>query len=139
MSFEAAGSVNKQILLGNISSEIKSTKIPNTNTTVATFSLVTNRKWTDSNDVKHEEANFHNIVARWPQAENIVKFNKKGSKLYIEGYSKTRDWVSKTDNIKRYTTEVIVEHVVFLNNKSDTVRTDVVEIEDIPNEILNNE
>ena len=117
-TFSSAGSINKQILLGNISSDIKSTKIPNSDTTVATFSLVTNRKWCDSKGNDMEEAIFHNVVARGSIADNIVKYNHKWSKLYIEGYSRTRDWVK--DWIKKYKTELIAEVVVFLNNKNNS-------------------
>ena len=82
-----------------------------------------------------EEAIFHNVVARGSIADNIVKYNHKWSKLYIEGYSRTRDWVK--DWIKKYKTELIAEVVVFLNNKnnSNDSKVDEVTIDEMPAEL----
>lgn len=99
--------LNKVFLLGRLTAD------PQLRTTtggqnVASFSVATNRVWTDKAGQKQEAAEFHNIVVWGRQAEIASKFLNKGGLVLIEGRIQTRDWEDKQGQ-KRKTTEVIAE------------------------------
>lgn len=75
---------------------------------VATFSIATNRSWTDKSGVKKEDVQFHNIVMWGRQADIAQRFLMKGGVVFVEGRLQTRKWDDKTGQ-KRQTTEVIAE------------------------------
>jgi single-strand DNA-binding protein len=103
-------SVNKVILIGNMGAD------PEMNTTgsgvaVCNISLAT------SSFVKDEEKTEWHRVTLWDKtAENVAKYMKKGSKLYVEGRLQTRSYEDKEGNT-RYQTEVVAERVAFLDSK----------------------
>lgn len=84
----------------------------NSGTSVSSFGVATNRYWTDNNNQKQEETEFHNVVAWGKQAEIINQFLKQGSLICVEGRLQTRTWEDKNGN-KRRTTEVIAEQIQF--------------------------
>lgn len=79
---------------------------------VTSFSVATNRVWTDKNGAKQENTDFHNIVVFGKQAENVGKYLKKGSSVLVEGRMQTRSW-DAADGSKKYRTEVIADRVQF--------------------------
>ena len=79
---------------------------------VCSFSLATNRKWTDKTGAKQEESEFHNCVAWNKLAELIAQYMTKGCELLVEGRLQTRSWDDKTGS-KRYATEIVVENMQF--------------------------
>ena len=101
--------LNKVIIAGRLTAdpELRTTA---SGTHVASFSLATNRNWTDKDGQKKEETEFHNIVAWGRQADVVNQFSKKGGLLLIEGRLQTRSWEAK-DGQKRRTTEIIAERV----------------------------
>lgn len=84
---------------------------------VTSFSLATNRVFTDANGQKQERAEFHNIVAWGKLAEICSQYLAKGRRAYIEGRLQTRDWMGQ-DQTKRYTTEVIADNMIILDAPS---------------------
>lgn len=103
-------SVNKVILIGNMGQdpELKETS---GGTAVCNISLAT------SSFVKDEEKTEWHRVTLWDKtAENVAKYMKKGSKLYVEGRLQTRQWEDDDGNT-RYATEVVAERVAFLDSK----------------------
>ena len=109
--------VNKVILLGNITKDIELTYTP-TGKAVASFSIATNSTWKDKEGNQQKNAEFHRLVAWQKTAENAATYLKKGSPVYIEGRLQTRSWDDK-DGIKRYTTEIVVENLVFVGSKGN--------------------
>lgn len=87
--------------------EVKTTP---TGTQVATFSVATNRYWTDKVGAKKEEVEFHNVVLWGRQASVAGQFLAKGSIAYIEGRLQTRSWQAK-DGTTRRVTEIIGENI----------------------------
>ena len=77
---------------------------------VISFSVATNRVWTDKNGGRREETEFHNVVAWGRQAEVVSQFLKKGGLILVEGRLQTRSWEGK-DGQTRRTTEVVAERV----------------------------
>jgi single-strand DNA-binding protein len=83
------GSVNKVILVGNLTRdpEMKHTegKKP-----VCIVGLATNHNWTDEKGQKHEEPEYHRVVAFDKLAETCHQYLTKGRKVYLEGRLQTR-------------------------------------------------
>jgi single-strand DNA-binding protein len=89
------GSVNKVILVGNLTHnpEMKQRegKKP-----VYIIGLATNRNWLDQNGEKHEDTEYHRIVAWDKLAETCHQFLRKGRKVYLEGRLQTRPTPGRT-------------------------------------------
>lgn len=99
-------SVSKTILIGNVGNdpELKSFS---DGTAVCNLSLATNEKWRDKNSgEQRERVEWHRIVIVGKLAEIAAQYLAKGSKVYIEGQNRTREW--EKDGVKRYTTEIHV-------------------------------
>lgn len=109
-----ARGVNKVILLGNLGKD-PDVRVTPTGTSVATFSLAVNRNVKEGDGWK-EQTEWVRCVAWERQAETIGQYVKKGNQLYIEGRLQTREWTDK-DNVKRYTTEVIVQDFTLIGSK----------------------
>lgn len=103
--------LNKVFLIGRVASDIVLKATPS-NQAVTTFSLATNRVWTDKTGAKKEEAEFHSVVVWGRQAEIVSQFLSKGSLAMIEGRLRTRSWKDQNNQNHRVT-EVIAERVQF--------------------------
>lgn len=101
--------VNKVILVGNITRDPELKALPS-GTQVAAFSIATNEVYIKDGE-KKESTEFHNVIAWGKTAENIAKYMKKGSQIYVEGKLQTRSW--DKDGEKRYRTEVVALNVQF--------------------------
>ncbi|MBO4723562.1 MAG: single-stranded DNA-binding protein [Muribaculaceae bacterium] len=102
-------SVNKVILLGNVGRD-PDVRYPSQGQTVASFPLATSdRGFTTSSGTQvPERTEWHNIVMWGRNAEVAEKYIKKGTRLYVEGRLRTRNWEDK-NKIKRYVTEIYVD------------------------------
>lgn len=102
-------SVNKVILLGNVGRD-PDVRYPAQGQTVASFPLATSdRAYTTSSGTQvPERTEWHNLVMWGRNAEVAEKYIRKGTRLYVEGRLRTRNYEDK-NKIKRYVTEIIVE------------------------------
>ena len=114
--------INKVQILGNITRDPELKALPS-GVSVTSFSVATNRVWKDKDGQKKEEAEFHNITLFGNTAENVSRYMKKGSQIYIEGRLQTRSWEDKETGKKIYRTEIIGENVQFGNNKDTDSRS----------------
>ena len=105
--------LNKVQLIGNITQDIELKQTPS-GQNVCSFSLATNRNWTDGSGVKQEVAEFHSIVLWGKLAEIAGQYLHKGKKVYIEGRLQTRNWEAQ-DGTKRYKTEIVGENMIMLD------------------------
>ncbi len=108
--------VNKVILIGNVGQDPE-VRYLEQNVPVANFSLATTERYTAKDGSKVENTEWHRLVAWRGLATVIEKYIKKGSKLYIEGRLRTREWDDKDGN-KRYTTEIYVDNLEMLDSRS---------------------
>src|SRR3989344_7166917 len=103
--------LNKVFLIGRLTADPVLRSTPS-GQSVGSFSVATNRTWTDKSGAKQESAEFHNIVVWGRQAELASQYLKKGAMALIEGRLQTRSWQNKEgQNVK--TTEVIAERIQF--------------------------
>lgn len=101
--------LNKVFVAGRLTADPELRTTPG-GTHVISFSVATNRVWTDKNGGRKEETEFHNIVAWGRQAEIVSQFLRKGGLILIEGRLQTRSWEGK-DGQTRRTTEIIAERI----------------------------
>ena len=101
--------LNKVLILGRLTADPQLRTTPSGDQ-VATFSVATNRNWTDRSGGKKESTEFHNVVVWGRQAEIANQFLKKGGLVLIEGRLQTRSWEGK-DGQMRKTTEIIGERI----------------------------
>lgn len=99
-------SVSKTILIGNVGQDPE-VRYFQDGTAVCNISLATSERWKDKQTGERKEhTEWHRVSIRGKLAEIAGQYLRKGSKVYIEGQNKTREW--EKDGIKRYTTEVVV-------------------------------
>lgn len=110
--------INKVILIGNVGAdpEVRQTS---GGTSVCELSLATSESYKDKDGNRATKTEWHRVIVWGTTADNVGRFVKKGSKLYVEGKLQTRSWDDKEGN-KRYTTEIIASQVTFLDSKSSS-------------------
>ncbi len=101
--------LNKIFILGNITRDPEVRALPS-GQSVTSFSVATNRFYTDSSGQKKQEAEFHNVVCFGKLADISSRYLNKGSMLLVEGRIKTRTW-QDTAGVKHYKTEIIAENI----------------------------
>ncbi len=107
--------MNKIILVGRLtkSPEVRYTQ---SGKVVCSLTLAVDRPFLNKEGLK--DADFIPIVV-WGKAAELVNSScQKGHRLLIEGRIQVRTYDDK-DNIKRWITEVISEHIEFIERKSD--------------------
>lgn len=117
-----ANSLNKATLIGNLTRDVELKETKN-GQSVCSFAVATNRSWKSSEGEKQEDVQFHNIVAWGKLAEICGQYLSKGKKVYVEGRLQTRDWEGEDGN-KRYTTEIVIDNMIMLSPKGETVVQD---------------
>lgn len=105
--------LNKAMIIGRLARNPELRTTPN-GQSVTSFSIATNRVFTDAQGQKQERAEFHNIVAWGKLAEICNQFLTKGKRTYIEGRLQTREWEGKDGN-RRFTTEIVAENMIMLD------------------------
>ncbi|MBT4162207.1 MAG: single-stranded DNA-binding protein [Gammaproteobacteria bacterium] len=112
-----ARGVNKVILVGNLGRDPETRYMPSGGA-VTNVSVATSKQWRDrdSGDNK-ERTEWHRIVFFNRLAEIAGEYLKKGSKVYIEGELRTRDW--EKDGQKHYTTEIVANEMQMLDSRGD--------------------
>lgn len=110
-----ARSLNRVQLIGNLTRDPELRYTPS-GTAVCSFSIATNRSWTTDTGEKHEETDYHRIVAWNKLGELCSQFLVKGRKVYVEGRLSTRTWTGQ-DNQQRTTTEIVIDDMILLDNR----------------------
>ena len=119
--------MNKVILIGRLTKdpELKKT---NSGLSYVQFNLAVNRNYTNKSGEK--QADFINCVTWRTQADNLVKYIKKGGLIGIEGEIQTRTYDDK-NGIKKYITEVLCNSIEFLESKSQQSKSNYDPFEEI--------
>ena len=114
-------SVNKVFLVGRLTRDPELHYTENKKP-VCSFGLATNRSWQayDAQE-KHEETEFHRIVAWDKLAETCHQYLRKGRKVHVEGRLHTRIYTDKED-VKREVTEIVLEELLMLDKMPEDVK-----------------
>src|ERR1700740_477586 len=104
-----AGSINKVILIANLGKHPEVRRL-NSGDPVVNFTLATNETWRDKNTGERKDrTEWHNVVIFNENLGKIAEqYLKKGSKVYLEGQLKTREFTD-TDGNQRKTPEVVLQ------------------------------
>lgn len=106
--------INKSILVGRVTKDLE-LKHTQSNIAFVNFTIAVNRSFSNQNGEK--EADFIRCIAWRMTAENLVKFNGKGSLIGVEGriQTSTKEINGKTE----FFTEIVAENVQFLESKNN--------------------
>jgi len=97
--------VNEVTLLGHLGQDLE-LRQTNSGKAVTTLRIAVNGS-------KNKEAEWFSITVWESQAENCVKYLKKGQKVFIRGYLRNKKWVDKDGN-ERKDIEINASNVQFL-------------------------
>jgi len=107
--------VNKVILVGTLGRDPETKTFPNGGS-LTQFSIATSDVWTDKNTgERKEQTEWHRIVLHNRLGEIAQQYLRKGSKVYIEGSLRTRQWTDQSGQ-ERYTTEIRGEQMQMLDS-----------------------
>ncbi len=105
--------LNRAQLIGNLTQDPELRQTPS-GQNVVSFSIATNRTWTDNTGQKQSQAEFHNCVAWGKLAEIISQYCQKGKKVFLEGRLQTRNWEDQSGT-KHYRTEIVADNMIMLD------------------------
>ena len=110
-----ARGINKVILVGNLGQDPETRYMPSGGA-VTNLSIATSESWKDKQSGEQKErTEWHRVVFFNRLAEIAGEYLKKGSKVYVEGSLRTREW--EKDGVKRYTTEIVASEMQMLDSR----------------------
>lgn len=113
----ASRGVNKVILVGNLGADPETRYLQDGNA-VTNIRLATSVTWKDRDSgQQNERTEWHRVVFFRRLAEIAGEYLKKGSKVYIEGELRTRQW--EREGQKHYTTEIVANEMQMLDSRGD--------------------
>lgn len=106
--------LNKIQLIGNLGQDAE-TRTTTTQVAITSFSVATENSYKNKDGEWVRETTWHRIT--YFNASDFLRENlKKGSKVYVEGRYRSREYTDK-DNIKKTAWEVIAEQIIPLSYK----------------------
>jgi len=109
--------MNKVLLIGNLGKKPELKQVGGDS--VCQFSIATSESYKDKNGEKKTETTWHNVVAWRKLAEICEQYLDKGSKIFVEGKIRNREYENK-DGQKVRVSEVVMSNMEFLSEKSET-------------------
>lgn len=119
--------MNKVILTGRITKDLEVRYTTNQNA-VCEFNLAVNRMAREG----EKNADFINCVVYGQQAENLKKYQGKGSLIAVEGEMRIDSWKTEQNETK-YKTYVLTNKIEYLSGTKKDEKTDI----DILKEVVN--
>ena len=117
--------MNKVLLIGRITKDLELRHTPN-DKAVCDFTLAVNRD--------KENADFINCVVWNNQAENLCKYQGKGSLIAVFGELRVDTY--EVEGNKRYKTYVYVNNIEFLSKNEESIRTEELTTKTITQETI---
>ena len=112
-----ARGINKVILIGNLGQDPETRYLPSGGA-VTNVSLATTESWRDrESGEQRDRTEWHRVVFFRRLAEIAGEYLKKGSKVYIEGHLRTRQW--EREGQKHYTTEIVANEMQMLDSRGE--------------------
>ena len=111
-----ARGVNKVILIGNCGADPE-TRYSTSGSAITNIRLATSDQWRDKQSGEMQErTEWHRVVFFNRLAEIAGEYLRKGSKVYIEGSLRTRQWQDQNGQ-NRYSTEVVANEMQMLDSR----------------------
>ena len=112
-----ARGINKVILVGNLGRDPETRYMPSGGA-VTNVSIATSKSWRDRDSGEQKErTEWHRIVFFNRLAEIANEYLKRGSKVYVEGELRTREW--EREGQKHYTTEIVANEMQMLDSRGE--------------------
>ena len=112
-----ARGINKVILVGNLGRDPETRYMPYGGA-VTNVSIATSKSWRDRDSGEQKErTEWHRIVFFNRLAEIANEYLKRGSKVYVEGELRTREW--EREGQKHYTTEIVANEMQMLDSRGE--------------------
>lgn len=115
-------SINKVILIGHLGADPETRALPSGDS-IANLSLATSESWTDKGTGEaRERTDWHRIVIFGRLAEIAAQFLQSGSRVYVEGKLRTRQYQTQ-DGDARTVTEVVIDsggNLLMLDGRPDS-------------------
>lgn len=106
------------VLVGNVGQDPEIRYSAN-GSAIANLSIATSSGWRDKQSGEMQErTEWHRVVVFSRLAEVVANYIKKGSKVYLRGSLRTRQWQDK-QGADRYTTEIVVDDLQMLDRRGD--------------------
>ena len=112
-------SLNKVLLIGNLTRDPELRYLTGGNSAVCEFGIAINRRFMQASGQEKDETCFLEIVVWGKQAETCSRFLQKGSTVFIEGRLVYDQWTEKDTQKKRSRVRVTAERVQFLSGRRD--------------------
>ena len=110
-----ARGINKVILVGNLGRDPETRYMPSGGA-VTNVSVATSKQWKDKDTGEQKDrTEWHRVVFFNRLAEIAGEYLKRGSKVYVEGELRTREW--EKDGQKHYTTEIVGNEMQMLDSR----------------------
>ncbi len=108
--------LNKVMIIGNVGTDPEM-RYSSSGKPFTSFRIATNRVYTTPDGERKQETDWFTVVTWNKLAETCGQYLSKGKRAFIEGRLKTRSWEGQ-DGIKRYTTEIVANTVIFLDRQT---------------------
>jgi len=110
-----AEGLNRVMLLGNLGADPE-LRFTQSGQAVLNMRIATTESYLDSNKVRQERTDWHNVVLWGKRGEALAKFLTKGSTVFIEGGLRTSSYDDK-EGKKRYKTEVHATNLILAGGR----------------------
>lgn len=106
--------MNRVVLMGRLTRDPNITYAQKDNSAIARFTLAVDRRYKQEGQ---PTADFIPCIAFGKLGDFVEKYLRQGTKVVLEGRIQTGSYTNK-DNVKVYTTDVIVDQIEFAESKS---------------------
>ena len=104
--------LNRIIVMGRLVKDPETRKAGEAS--VCNFRIACDRDYKNQNGER--ETDFIDVVAWRGLADTVAKYFSKGRMAVVDGRLQIRPWTDR-DNVKRYATEIVADHVYFGDSK----------------------
>jgi len=114
--------VSQVIVIGNLGRDPETRFTPSGSMNVS-FSVATNRRWTDSNGQQQENTTWFRVTAWGNLADTVNKLAEqgylaKGKQVYVQGRLEAREWTDR-EGVNRTSLEVTANEIQMLGGRPD--------------------
>lgn len=110
--------LNKLLLIGDLGTN-PGMKYTQRGTHVTTFSVAVSRSYSAPDGQQREETEWFHIVTWQKLTKQCNEYLRRGSRVYIEGRVRTREWQGQ-DGQPQKTMEVVASEMLMLDSRQPT-------------------
>ncbi len=125
--------LNKVMIIGNLGRDPEMRYTPS-GRPVTTFSVATNRQYTNAEGEKQTDTEWFNVVAWGKLAEICNQYLSKGRQVYVEGRLQTRRW-EDSQGTRHTSVEIVAKEMIMLGSRpseEDEVNDESPEEDEFP-------